>query len=209
METINTELPRTTLHIFTNFDVVHRDLFERLRRIRNIRAFNVSMNAANRGDYERIMVIGLERPVDNLRRLMGFNRAHGVYPPPLVLSRVAEMTSADASFADGCAGPFSEFSPGADFVAHVKNRTDWLGAVETAHSPVPYGMPCGAWFDLDITCTGKVLHCCMDAHGEYAIGDVTRESVLDIYNSPAFRIYRESLTCRGSVHPCCTCPLLQ
>ncbi len=66
-----------------------------------------------------------------------------------------------------------------------------------------------AWFDLDITCTGTVLHCCMDAHGDYAIGDITGSSVLDVYNSPGFKAYRESLVSRESVHPCNTCSLYQ
>ena len=209
LEHINRVLPNATLTIFTNFNVVHRDLLEKLTRVRNIRAFNVSLNAANREEYEAVMGIDFERTVANLRRLMAFNREHRIYPGPLLLSRVADHTPADRRYEPECIALFGEFEAGVDFAVRVKNRTDWLGRVDVEHSPVPHALPCGAWFDLDITCTGTVLHCCMDAHGDYAIGDVTSSSVLDVYNAPAFRAYRETLFARESVHPCSTCPLIQ
>jgi hypothetical protein len=98
IELLNSRLPRATLHIFTNFNVVHRDLFSRLQTLRNIRAFNVSLNAGNKAEYERVMAINFDRTVKNLRALMELNRHQRI---------------------------FHGFERGVDFVAKVKNRTDW------------------------------------------------------------------------------------
>jgi hypothetical protein len=169
----------------------------------------VSFNAANREEYERVMGINFERTVRNLRNFMSFNREHRVVSRPVVLSRISDGTPADALYDVACKKLFAEFTPGRDYVTNVKYRTDWLGRISTNPSPVPYAYPCGGWFDINIFCTGVVPHCCMDGHGDYSIGDVNKSSVLDIYNSRAFRRYRQNLTSREQAHPCNTCSLLQ
>jgi sulfatase maturation enzyme AslB (radical SAM superfamily) len=206
---INAELPRATLHIFTNLNVVHRDFFEHIAPIRNIRALNVSFNAATRVEYERVMGIDFDRTVKNLRNFMAFNREHHVVSSPLILSRVSDLTATDAEFAAGCQELFSDYTAGEDYVVNVKQRADWLGRMSTSASAIPFAYPCGSWFDINIFCTGIVPHCCMDGHADYPVGDVNKSSVLEIYNGPAFRKYRETLTSRETAHPCNTCSLMQ
>ena len=209
LETINRELPQADLHIFTNFNVLPSDFFERIPQIANLNTINVSFNAANRQEYERVMGIDFDRTIDNLSRFMALNRERKVLSGPFILSRVADLTERDADFEPQCREVFRDFVLGEDYRTHVKNRTDWLGSVATEQSQIPYTLPCGAWFDINVFCTGLVPHCCMDAKGEYAIGDVTKSSVLEIYNSPRFRTYRETLTSRETAHPCSRCALLQ
>lgn len=209
LKRINACLPQATLSIFTNFNVVNKKFFQEFSQIKNIRLMNVSFNSGNKEEYEKVMKIDFERTVQNLKTLMTKNREENFFDSPVCLSRVASLSEGDDRYHDECEQVFSEFVPGVDFITRVKNRTNWLGESELEQSQIPNDLPCNSWFDINISCTGMVPHCCMDAKGTYSIGDVNESSVLEIYNHPKFRFMREKLTTRESVSPCNTCSLLQ
>ncbi len=206
---INEVLPQTALLLFTNFNVLPKDFPDQLRGIANLEEINVSFNAATTEEYEAVMGIDFERTIGHLKRLMAENREERFLAQPIVLSRVSDGTSRDQSFAQDCRALFGGYEDGADYVTHVKARTNWLGAMHDSQSPIPHALPCSAWLDINVTCTGIVPLCCMDANLEHAIGDANTTNLLDIYNSPAFRGLRESETAREALDPCGTCSLLQ
>ena len=85
-------------------------------------------------------------------------------------------------------------------------QSEWLGQVEgllAASKLYPVG--CGRWFELSITATGQVAFCCMDGKAEYPIGDAGSTHLLDIYNDPAYRMYRERFISRTEGSPCNLC----
>lgn len=210
LKIINERLPQANIQIFTNMHVMHRDFSERIRKIKNIESINVSFYAANRAEYESVMKIDFERTVENLRQLMRLNREHQITRLPIILSRVADHSERDIAYAPQTQSLFAEFVEGVDYLIKVKNRTDWIGQIETDASPVPTQQPCGAWFDINIYCNGIVPHCCQDSEGTYSIGDASKTDVLDIYNDPQFRYLRDHLTCRGAAGtPCNQCSLFQ
>lgn len=206
---INAALPTTRLAIFTNFNALPHGFPDRFRALRNLDALNVSFNAANEADYRAIMGIDFARTVRNLRLFMTENRERRFLHEPVVLSRVADHTHADVAYEQQCRALFADFEEGVDYVVHVKNRTNWLGATDDRQSPIPYALPCGAWFDINIMCTGVVPLCCVDSRGEHMIGDVTRNSVLEIYNNPNFKSLRATEIRRETTRPCSTCSLIQ
>jgi hypothetical protein len=206
---INEVLPTARMTLFTNFNVLPKGFFDDIREIRGLKRVNVSFNAANRADYRRIMGIDFDRTVANVTALLAANRQDRFLDGPVVLSRVGEGGPGDQAYAGECRGLFPGFDEGRDFVAHVKSRADWLGGVDEHQSAVPFAYPCGAWFDLNIMCTGKVPLCCMDSEGKFEIGDVNTRSVLEIYNGATFRAYREGPASRETVYPCNTCALIQ
>jgi radical SAM protein with 4Fe4S-binding SPASM domain len=63
------------------------------------------------------------------------------------------------------------------------------------------------WLNISVICDGTVPHCCMDSTGKYGFGNVNEQSLLEIYNSPKFRVMREAVLGRSAVHPCNTCAL--
>ena len=62
---------------------------------------------------------------------------------------------------------------------------------------------------LNILAAGRVTLCCMDQHGEYGWGDANEMSVLELYNHPKARQYRELHRTgrRKEIEPCGTCNL--
>ncbi|MEE2688935.1 MAG: SPASM domain-containing protein [Pseudomonadota bacterium] len=209
LETINQSLPQAKIYIFTNFNVLPKDFFSRIYDITNLSGINVSFNAANAAEYKQSMGIDFDRTVSNLRALMAKNRERRLLERPLTLSRVANLTARDTVYHDECRQVFSDFEEHTDYITHVKNRANWLGDIQSAQSEIPFWQPCGAWFDLNIFCNGTVPHCCMDSKGKYAIGDANADNLLDIYNAPGFRKYRETMTSRVRAEPCRCCALMQ
>lgn len=206
---INEALPNTQITIFTNFNVLPKNFPDRIREVRNLAQINVSFNAANEEEYRQIMGIDFERTVDHLKRLMTANRDTPFLVHPVVLSRVKDHTRRDKAYKEECREVFRDFEEGADYVVHVKNRINWLGATADKQSPISHALPCGAWLDINILCNGVVPLCCVDSKAEYGIGDVTKNSVLEIYNAKEFKSLRTTETSREATHPCGSCALLQ
>ena len=214
MTAINNALPNAQLHIFTNFNVLPKGFFDKIVNVKAISAFNVSFNAGNKAGYEETMGIDFERTVANIRALLLFNRTHRLFDGPIILSRVADHTPRDLVYLDEVRAIFDDFIWGEDFIATVKNRTTWLYRTpeempKSNFAAVPSNMPCGAWFDVNVFVDGTVPHCCIDVHGDYAIGNVNKASLLEIYNGQKFSFYRRNLLSRNQAFPCNTCSLLQ
>jgi len=124
---------------------------------------------------------------------------------PVILSRVADNTRVDEEFPEQCRAIFAGYEEGVDYKPYVKRRVTWLGDSHVEQAPVPYFLPCDAWLDINIMCTGVVPLCCLDAKADYAIGDIKKNSLLEIYNSPRFRNLRENHLQRETLNPCGSC----
>lgn len=201
-------LPQAKLEIISNFNVMPKWVWDSLWDVPNVDLIRVSFYAAEKEEYEQGMKIDFERTVENLKRFMAENRKRGWLKSPLRFTRVTGFTEHDKVYPEACAALFNEFEAGKDFDAHVVMRSSWLGALGHETTPVPFTQPCMNWLQMNIHCDGTVAHCCMDSKAEYAVGNVAEQHVLDVYNGPAFRHYRENLSSRESAHPCNQCSLM-
>ena len=203
---INEQLPTARIQMYTNFNVLPKGFMESFRQIKNLGYLNISFNAANEEDYTKVMHIDFKRTVRHLKAFMADNRRDRFYHKPIKLSRVGDNTQGDLDYMDQCRNLFAEFEEGVDYKLYVKPRVTWVADHhEVEQSPVPYYLPCDAWNDINIMCNGKVPLCCLDAEADYSIGDVTKNSVLEVYNHPAFRDLRENHAQRESINPCGEC----
>jgi sulfatase maturation enzyme AslB (radical SAM superfamily) len=205
---INELIPHATLGFYTNLNVMPRNFFDEMRTLRQITSINVSFNAANETEYEATMRIDFKRTVANIRKFLTENRDRSLLKGPIYLSRIASHDARDAAFTSQCHELFPDFTNGVDYVPAVKRRANWLGEVSGDQTPTPVRLPCMQWVNISVFCDGTVPHCCMDAKGEHAFGNLKDRSLLEIYNSPKFRVLRESAFARGAVHPCNACSLL-
>lgn len=207
LATINKLVPHAQIALTTNMNVMPQRFFERIRKIRGISDWNISFNAANKLEYEQAMQIDFERTVSNIRRLLAENRTSPFVKGPILLTRVGTGDGRDNQFADQCQALFGNFIRGMDFEPKVLGKANWLGDIKDSPDRYLHSYPCYQWMSLTVHCNGVVPHCCVDARQQFPFGDVRKQSLLEIYNSPYWKNLRENVSCRNAVYPCNTCNL--
>lgn len=199
MAHINEKLPNAKLTLTTNASPLTRSNIDRLAGVRNLRDVWISLNDHREAEYEATMKIPYKRTMENLHRLHDMV-SKGESNVRVVLSRVGDGSPADAAFVAYAQTTFPRFK------TFVGVRGSWIGRVETS-APIP-NVGCARWFEMSIMANGIVAHCCMDGNGDFPIGDVKTQHVLEIYNQPHYRSLRESTVSRLDAKPCDQCSFL-
>ena len=192
---LNVLAPLARLRLFTNGSPLTLEKITQINELVNIEHLWVSLNSTDPVRYEQIMKIPFDvtaRKLDMLHEFEDFNHL-------VVLSRVASLDQFDNSdFYNVCRTRWPKFTP------TLIKRDGWLGDVNAPVAAIP-DAPCSRWFELSICANGIVSLCCMDGHGKYAIGDIKKNSLLEIYNHPFWRERREKMMSRKQIFPCSTC----
>lgn len=198
LDDVERRLPNAKIMLTSNSTPITEKKLLDLSRYRNIDHLWISFNDHRREHYEKSMRLPYGRTIQRLD-LIHRIKASGAFKPRVVLSRVGNGSPADGEFVAWVKGTYPLFD------AFVFPRGDWLGRAGGAGSSMVPNVGCVRWFELSIMATGVVAHCCMDGLGEFAIGDVNSDHVLDVYNSQDFRRLREAAASRLEVSPCRSC----
>jgi MoaA/NifB/PqqE/SkfB family radical SAM enzyme len=194
---INERLPNASITLTTNASALTQKQLGRLGGVRNLDYLWISMNDHREAEYEATMQLPYRRTLERLRMIHAA-RASKRLALRIVMSRVGDGSAADVEFVKWVGREYPLFE------ASVFQRGNWLSQVDTPTESAPR-VGCIRWFDLSITATGVVAHCCMDGAAKYPIGDVSRQHVLEVYNAPAYRRLREHTARRQDVEPCNRC----
>jgi pyruvate-formate lyase-activating enzyme len=193
-------LPATKLRLYTNGYALVPKRVDELQGIGMDHLF-ISLNSLDAAKYQAVMGLGLERTLRNIDYLVDGSRREGLAREITVrMTRTDETTAQDE----------------ARFMAYCKERQvncfivglfSYLGDVPS-RLPVP-SFPCEHVTRVDILSSGLVTLCCMDTEGKFSWGDARKESILDIYNGPRARAYRDMHRQgrRKQIPPCGTCNL--
>ena len=199
LQRCNERLPNAMLRVFTNGSPLTARHLSQLVRVQNLEHLWVSLNHHDPERYEQVMQLPWKRTIEKLE-LLHRTKAAGDFPVPVVVSRVGDGSDDDARFAAFLRERFPLFRPA------LVPSSEWLGQVQGllgSGKVLPVG--CGRWFELSITATGEVAFCCMDGKAEYPIGNVSTTNVLEVYNDPAYRMFRERYVTRIEGAPCRGC----
>jgi hypothetical protein len=90
------------------------------------------------------------------------------------------------------------------FKPAVIRKDAWIDFTTSDCEEVPEH-PCGRWWELNITATGKTALCCMDGTGEYGFGDLNHMTMKELYNSPGMKALRSNYNRKKSGAPCDRC----
>jgi len=198
LDEFTVRLPNASLTLTTNASPITFDKLQRLSGFSNIGYLWISFNDHRQAEYESAMQLPYRRTLERLQ-MIHKAKAEGWLPLRVVLSRVGDGTATDLAFRQWVEMNFPLFS------ASIFPRGEWIGQVATARTSPPPEIGCVRWFDVSITATGVVAHCCMDGAAAYPIGNVRFEHVLEIYNKPEFRQLRAATMIRQEVDPCRSC----
>ena len=197
---INAELPKAHLRLFSNGSALTQKHIEEVATLQRVVHLWISLNDHRPDEYHKLMSLDFGRTAANLDKLHAYVECEQ-FPHPVMVSKVREkqeVSDLDRDFVEYVKGRWPLFG------VHLIKRDGWLGYTEPGADTIP-DTPCGRWYELSITATGIVAHCCMDGRAEYPIGDVTKQSLFEIYNSPDWRRNRLEGWSRKNVHPCSTC----
>ncbi len=201
IELINQELPTAFIRFFSNFNMADSFTPTKIARIKNLSSICISLNSLDHEEYFQAMGLRLEKTVSNIKCLFEFNKQNK-FIDEITILRVGDGTSKDVNFISAVKEVFSEYED--QFRVSVLARGEWISHIKGAEKR-HQSNPCLRWYEISITCTGKVAFCCMDGKCEYPIGDAWDQNVLDIYNNPVYRGYRINGYERRNVSPCNKC----
>lgn len=197
---INEQLPNAKLTLTTNASPITEKHLQRLENVKNLSALWISMNDYREAEYEATMQLPYRRTIERLRAIHRAISDKRI-ATKIVISRVGDGTAADLDFINWVNHQFPLFE------TSVIQRGNWLLQVQTVTTPPP-AVGCLRWFELSITASGVVAHCCMDGTACYPIGDVSKQHVLEVYNNPSYRRLRSATMVRQQAKPCDSCAFL-
>ena len=200
LEMFQEKLPNASLALTSNASPITEKKLAQLAKFPRIGYLCISFNDHRETEYEQTMQLPYKRTIERLEMIhkAKFEQRLTIR---VVLSRVSDGSAVDYAFIAWVKMHFPLFD------SYLFPRGGWIGQVDMAAAPVhPVG--CIRWFDISITATGVVAHCCMDGKAEHPIGDVNHEHVLEIYNKPEYRRLRANLATRLETSPCNCCGFL-
>ncbi len=182
------------IRIFTNGAALTKKNIGKIADLYKIRHLWVSLNEHRPKEYQALMDMPFERTarnLDNLHDAVGL----GDFPHQVVLSTVGWPNE-----------PFREYcyERWPIFECYAIQKSGWLGYTDPQIDVIP-DEPCSRWFELSIISSGVVSLCCMDGEAQFPIGDINKQTLLEVYNAPAWRERREKLLSRREVDVCKTC----
>lgn len=175
------------LRIFSNGSALTLKNAEKIYNLDRVVHLWISLNEYRPDAYRDLMNLDFERVAGNLDALHETD-----FDIPVVLSTVGYPNQ---GFVDYCAERWP------DFQTLVIRNGGWLGYTDPDFDEVP-DMGCQRWFELSIMANGIVSLCCMDGEGRFKIGDVNKQTLLEVYQTTRDRRLGMS---RREVYPCNTC----
>ncbi|MHA1538949.1 MAG: radical SAM/SPASM domain-containing protein [Alphaproteobacteria bacterium] len=194
---INEKLPQAKIEIISNGNALTDKKMDQLEKVQNISTFKISCNDHRKENYEETMQLSYDKTIERLDELHKRKVAGRLYFD-VFLSRVGDDTPADSAFLKWYRARYPLFKP------MVAARGTWLNQVDCGSSAIP-NVGCMQWFNLSIISTGLATICCHDGRAQHAIGDVKKQHIIDIYNNPQYRKWRETAASRLDGEPCRSC----
>jgi hypothetical protein len=197
---INRELPNAHLRLFSNGSALTNKHIREVAGLERVVHLWISLNEHRARQYRETMALDFGRTAANLDQLHAMIELDE-FPHKVVVSKVmggGSGTEIDIEFREYVADRWPLFS------TQLLKRDSWLGFIEPNDRPVP-DAPCSRWHELNITAEGIVSLCCMDGRAQYPIGDLNKQTVYEVYNSPEYRARRIGQVSRKTVPVCESC----
>jgi len=178
------------LRIFTNGAALTQRRIDEISQLKRVHHLCVSLNSHIPEEYEALMSMPFERTAKRLDNLHNQD-----FPHPVFLTCVGYP---NRPFVVYCLNRWPKFKP------QVSPKTSWLGYTKSQVRDVP-DLSCHRWFELSVMSNGIVSLCCQDGEGQFPVGDVNKNTLLEVYNHPFYRERRENRLSRLEVDVCNTC----
>lgn len=193
---INSELPGIAIDFFTNGSLFSPKMIEEMQGCQ-VRSFNVSLHHSTKEDYEAELGINFEKTIASIHRLIdaGLGKVNILRVP------ASPDTEKNKRFTDFCRSEF----PGVH--ASISYRYNWKGDIASFQDYAStLDIICPRHLSMTITVSGEVALCCLDQNADYSLGNIHKNSLLEIYNGEKAAKFR-SQTKRHN-QPCDHCNMV-
>ena len=190
-ERIRKAAPAAELTFFTNASLLDDSKRQRILRIPGVTKFFCSLHHITPGAYMAELGLDFDRTVRNIKALAAES------PTPVTVLRVGNGTALDAQFVEWVRKNIPRAIP------MVAVRWNWKGDIKTNEVDMFQNIHCPRSTSLVVLHDGRVALCCMDNAGEYELGNVNHQSMLEIFNGERWHRFFDSP--KNSKAPCNKC----
>ena len=189
-------LPTTPVNVSTNGSLINPDKAQAIIDS-GLDKINIDIDGATKQTFEEVRIgLNYDQVVDNARYLMALKRKTGSRTPEITVTIInMDQTQHEIDDFKGLWGLI------ADHVV-VQSYTTWTGSVEdrnvgdqaTASYTGGFTFPCKhPWEEFVIANDGKVSICCLDFDFKVVVGDVSKQSIQEIWHGDALNQIRRKM----------------
>lgn len=192
LELINQYVPSAKIAIFTNGSKLTKDKVQRLKTIKNIERFNFSFPGGNKMTYEQVTGLKFEETKANILYAL----EHLGFKMTITMPKFEKNIRSSSEF----------LTVWGNYDAHTYDAYHYVNKqikseMEDVHTPCDRILR-----SMTILWDGRVNICCLDAEGEYVLGDINDCSIEEVWQTSTADAYREQhLSYRHSCLPCKGC----
>lgn len=190
------KLPRTPVNVSTNGSLINPEKAQALIDC-GLDKINIDIDGATKNTFEEVRVgLDFDQVVENAKYLMDLKRKTGSRTPEITVTIInMDETHHEIDDFKNC------WEPIADHVV-VQSYTTWTGSVEDrnvgdqaeASYTGGFTFPCKhPWEEFVIASDGKVSICCLDFDFKVVVGDVSRQSISEIWNGEPLNEIRDKM----------------
>jgi hypothetical protein len=162
-------------------------------------AINISVDAAGKDVFEATRVgLKYDKVIDGIERILAARTAAGRPRPKLILSFVRQNNSAEEQTF------IQTWGARADKI-HITDLHNWAG---TLNHESDVRFPCyRAWLTFTVLWDGRVSLCCADFDGRHVLGDLSTQTIAEVWNGEPYRATRRAHLDHGGPSICQSCDL--
>ncbi len=192
---INKYAPNAKITIFTNASMLTENAINKLAFIRNIDQIVFSFPGGNKEIYEKVTGLDFENSYMNICRAFE------------VLKDIPMRISMPI-FTDNADSESDFYALWEKYPCSAYETYNYLGDVSGTLADKCYEHCDRAFRSMTILFDGRVCLCCMDSDGKYIMGDISKNTMLEIWNSKTYLELRQLHgICRNAYEPCSKCTL--
>ncbi len=200
---INSFIPHADICLFSNFNLADESTVRSLYEIKNLAFLHISLHSFDREEYKAETGLDLEQTLRSVCMLLEANKQKRLCREIRII-RVENGTNRDEEFLKHREYIKKISGSVSNVDLKLSRRMDWLGYLGADNSKETH-LPCSRWLGINVDSDGNVPLCCLDWDSRHIFGNIREQSLLEIYNSPAYRFLRESVPDRTKTDLCRKC----
>lgn len=193
LQRINVCAPRMKITIFTNASLLTERNVMVLAGIKNVEQIVLSFPGGNKKTYEATTGLDFETTVRNIKRAFEVLRGKKLR---ISMPKCTQNQKSEDDFASLWKG----------LPKRAYNTYNYLGDVQGSLAQSCFEQCDRAFRTMTVLFDGRVCLCCMDVDGKYIMGDLAKESIVDVWNGEKFvKLRTDHGCCRLACEPCNRC----